>query len=389
MTDRIGGAKSIHDHSSDPEGGPMLNPDAIWNETNILVVGTSGQLIERRDPAESTTPVTDAITDLDAAGGGEVYLPPGGTDDEGPLPVADNVHIYGRGHGGANASLVNITGGGKSIHLPAGDGTKRHGSIKGVRLVNADGLGGQSGGDSIAMHLGDSVRGFDFDIRFDDWANQVIRSDATCFENTWERIYANNCDAGGQSSSWLFDFDTFGPGNVFEQVIAYPTADVSGANSHILRLAHDQEADVRSLNVGGTAGWAVQTGGQVDFGPINYEPVNPPTTPDRVIHAGGLSRSTFSTVTIQGVTVNNVYNLNGPPGGTLGEVHLDNATVNGNRVYVNTDPTGTGIKYAGPVSDVNNDTGADLSEPIITLGDVTKKFSTGVGYDGGSVDSQL
>lgn len=348
-----------------------VDTGALNNEGDVLLVGTSGQLIERFEPSSSSTPIQDVSTTLDNSGGGTALWPGGVVKDPGPIRPRDGVrHKSLTGKNGAGATIWDITGGGKGIHLSSTAGTVRYGGFEGIRIRNADGLGNQTDGDSIAMHLEDSLRGFTLDVRFDDWANNCIKSTSPLFECDID-LNANNCDAGGQSSPWIFDFDNIGPGNDIHKVISYPSAAISGANSRGLRLAAAQEIRTGPINLGGSTGWAVQISGPIVTGPINYEPTDTQSTPDRVVHIGGTpTGAEIGALTVQSTTVNNVYNLNSG-GAELPIPQIDNATINGDIVYVNVD-TAESTTYQGNSGDVNNATGAGLTESVSCVGDFTQ-----------------
>lgn len=396
-TDGDGVAELQEDHadfqSGDARNISKATVDEFENDTDILVIGPSGGLIHRVDPSTTTTPVQDALAEISASSAGTIHLPTGNTQDPGPVDLRDFATIKGHGWGGDDASILEITGGGAGLRVPS-ESQVRFGNLLDFRLKNGSGLG--NGG--IGMYLNGTLRQFDVRLRFDDWERPFV-CDSASYENRFQRMHFQNCDAGNQNG--LMDIQTSGPVNTIGMVTSYPTASHSSADSTTLYFdgsGADTEWKVTDgMNLGGSSGtivWKQSLANLIVEAPINWEPTDQQSTPDRLIFDANDETTRFAGIRINNATADNVYFCNGGDS-RLGRVTVDgDATLNGSIVYVNTD-IGESIVYEGPVensetwTEVDNQSGSQLSNPVVTLHDVTKKVSTGAGYDGGTNDSQL
>lgn len=226
-------------------------------------------------------------------------------------------------------------------------------------------------------------------------AEAILHDSGKFFQNHFEHLVADDVDAGDKSA--VFRFQKGGTMNTAEILGANPAPDRTGSNSTIISTGAPFNIHINHGFCGGSTG-AIANFQDDDSGLIidsfQYEPINQQSTPFYLISSGGPGLLRVHDMTFAGGgSTKHVYQLGG--GGAsqkyLAAPQVKSLTITDTVVNISQD-TAAGhdrVHYQGLVSDVKNDSGALLSEPVICHGDITKKVSTGVGYDGGTNDAQL
>lgn len=356
-----------------------VDTEQLFSDTDILIAdGKTGSLINRIDMSATTTPIQDA---WDAAGNqGTIYYPPGDIGYSGTLSGAGGIRHIGVG------------------------GT---GLTKPTRFIDEDETTPSYKATTAAEERDCYFTG----IR---WETQTTPRTAAGFVfdagvRRWnlgpDMVFA------GYDGADLFHFNT---GGVFSSVWRSPLAtgynrflkvDSGGAplcleapylNSsdettpEIETTVVDKLAITDGWNKGGTACPLVDLNGNTKvakyyIGHGNWEPSTDAGAINSIIlgyYAGGYE--------ISGFRVGGTYTLNQE------HIVIDNMSFDGyaiikgkNSLGITTDHATYGVVYAGSAANVNNRTGAALSNPVACLADITKKASIGTGYDGGTNDTRL
>lgn len=250
-------ALSPHDHSGPEAGGDDLSPAQVTTgrlqnavgeqpiqtafDGLVVPVGEGLGMDAAVDPAESETPVQDAIDAIGAARGqgnrGAVLLPPGVVEEAGSLTGTRGKSFVGWG---VQASRLRFT----ALDEP---GITQDPSIArdagytywdGIRFEGAAGAKSDATRTAPAVHIRqspeteppDAIRGFNLGhVRFQDWDDPVIHLDgATIFESHWTWVDMNSFNTGRNvlvedtslgGSSWTVDKLNLGrerPGRLFD-----------------------------------------------------------------------------------------------------------------------------------------------------------------------------
>ena len=321
------------------------------------VVAVGADLVTTTIPTDGTeTPVQDAL-DAISESGGRVYLPPGRVEERGPVRPHPNTGIYGFG---MNVSVLHIIS-------PNTDGIRFDRQDRANR-VQLDGFElrapGPNTASGVAIHFLDNgaepvTDPADFYVgRLYCWAwtNSVYRVDQGVgpFQCRHDFLRMDDCDAGDANAlvEWR---SSYGPANVFGSIVAYPTAEWSGADSSLL-YQRGGELAIGDVTAGGSAGRLVDTkSGRLHVGRLHYEPEDQQATPGSIARIGAGGATRFDDVVHDTGRVEYVYDLAegagnalllGPPGGR--------ATVGENVVNVSGSLDGERRSfYFGPTDDVD------------------------------------
>lgn len=306
--------------------GVQATPTALMDLVAGHVVAV-GQDLERTtiDTSGTETPVQDAL-DAMADVGGRVYLPPSRVTEQGSVRPYPNTGIYGFG---MNVSVLHITE--SDTDGIVFDRQRR------ANRVHLDGFELRGPGpdtvSGVAIHFLDDGTNpvtdpADFSIgRLYCWAwnDSVYRVDEGVgpFQCRHDFLRMDDCDAGDQDAliEWR---SSYGPANRFGTIVAYPTADRSGANSGLL-YQRGGELAVGDITVGGSAGRLVDTrSGRLHVGRLHYEPEDQQSVPSALARIGANGATRFDDVMVDSGAVDYVYELAeeagnavlfGPPGG--------------------------------------------------------------------------
>lgn len=130
------------------------------------------------------------------------------------------------------------------------------------------------------------------------------------------------------------------------------------------------------------------------IGQINWEPASGVTIPS-VVEAESAGTLELGGARIQTGPVDQIVHLLtgggfvGPALTHIGPVSNGGGTVNTNLIVISNHPSSQTNVFANPIAVVTNSVGSTLTNPVVCLGDVAKKASTGTGYDGGTNDTRL
>jgi len=364
--------ENIGDADADSVDADSVNTDDFQNAGDILMFGGSGSLIKRIDPSTSPSPIDDHL-----AADRTFLLPYGVVSDDtlsGPFP--ERVSIIGQSQGGTVLSVSNTLDIGSSrIYL---DGFQLRGPGDNAAALDAIKLDG----------IDRSCIGYPRGIGISRYYGRGLYSTGAVYETMFGRVQFNDVDAG--DSAGVVDFQTMGPAVHFANITSYASATTSGKNSTILNLNHLGELTVDTLTIGGVAGVAVEgtTGLPNKVGTVNYEPTSQPGgTPDYALKLA--SGTSVDYINVRSGSVSYVAEYTARSGSSTDlSVGATSGTVVNSYLNVSGDP-GTIVEYNGQASEVDNTTGAALTYGAWCKGDLTKKRSTGTGYDGGSQDARI
>jgi hypothetical protein len=343
-------------------------------------------------PGSTTTPVQDAADAVAAngqGGAGRVRLPPGAIS-EGSTVVPDaGVDLIGVGvkRGAASgATVLNAPSGAAAIDFQSGTGGNNR--LDGL-VIHGDGAGSHdadavsvSGGPVSNLSAGTvHVEGFHGPAFAARGSAGVFQADL----GTW-RVW--DLDAGDRSG--VFVFEDGGPAVSFDVLAAYPSDDASASDSTIIYNT-SAALSIQALNIGGTAGKILETqfGARPPFAlhNWNYEPAGQNGTPPYLFSVDGWNNHIGPGMVNTG-SADYVFNVTTSARNSYLARPSINITLGQTVVKVSNDPNGT-VVYQGPSSEVDNQSGSVLSNPIWCQGDGVYKYSTGTGYDGGTNDRKV
>lgn len=381
--DASSGATTRGQDNADTTFSSVQTPNLQGGYASKLRVTAGGGVIDTIDPANTTTPVQDAVAVAENNRPATVRLPHGVIDDPGPVTVTKGVSVkapgaetWDQGTPDRAQSTVRITTNG-------GDGFIVDASSQnavGIQLLGfcIEGPGAGVTTPSSALKLTDgggggfAIANNRFRLSFRNWHGRAIYApEGKGFQCDFERIVASNIDAGDVDA--VIDFrQGVGPGNRFGPVICYPTDTASASDSIVLWAGGGASPlTVESFNIGGTADrvFSGNVGGRL--GPVNYEPnaLND-TSPNSLMNVSADAAMETSAVVLNGAqgnfTARRVYQLAGTDLGNkeIGMIHTKNGAGYTDGLEVFDDTVGGGIDYSGPTADVVNSTGATLTNPV-------------------------
>ncbi|MFC7076574.1 hypothetical protein [Haloarcula halophila] len=259
------------------------------------------------DPAETTTPVGDAIDSLGAAGG-TICLPPGRVRDEGPIRLRSNTSVVGFGPDVSELDITTPETDGLVFADP--DGIDR--VLLDQFALNGPGLDADSGA-AIHHREGDTQELIVGHLLLWGWNNSVYRVDQGVgpFQCRHRQLTVYECDAGSEDG--LFDFGSYyGPANWFGTLAIYPRSGYSGTDSTVF-FSRGGSQRIEYLTMGGTAGTAVEQTGdanlQIDH--VHWEPHEAETVPTAIVDLSGGRPARIGTVKHVTGTAEFAYRLSG------------------------------------------------------------------------------
>jgi hypothetical protein len=339
------------------------------------------------DPDSSARPVQDAIDMFTDAGGkarGRVLLPPETVQEEQAIQMPNGrVDILGHGSA-AGGSTIEVTGTGENgITFTSSTAA---GVWDGFDLR---GRGPGSGTKATAVEFGDvTVRGLKvFDLGIRGWYGPAVHfgPNNSSFELQMYDLQLTDVDAGDDPA--MFYVENSGPTNYIGNINASPSAATSGSNSTVFLL--DSVAwDIDAMNVGGSAGTAfkMESNFFARLGFLNYEATAQQSTPRSIVEDNAGGRMQVWNARQTSGAADYFYRIS-RGGGVYGRPGT--GTLTNSAFGVVSDLDFKPAQYFGPASDVDNASGATLTNPVVCFDAVTKKVSTGTGYDGGTNDTRL
>lgn len=264
-----------------------IDYDGSLPENVIITVGEDGNLFTTHSITSSTTPIQDALDAVNnsSGGGGKVILPPEGIAEDGPINLRRGVDLIGGGGKGRGSSSIFIQDEGVD-GMVIGTGVTDL-TVQNLWLIGpGDDVKANGTSPVSAIHFnGNQAHSLKFNqIRVSGWYGSAIKNDggSGAFENEWHGVVITNVDAG--DSEAVIDWESGGAINNWGMVAIYPSDSSSGTDSKIARLRATHM--IKNMNIGGTAGQALETEGKVDVSYINWEPVGNTTTPSYLVIAG-------------------------------------------------------------------------------------------------------
>ncbi|WP_233138656.1 glycoside hydrolase family 55 protein [Halorubrum salipaludis] len=260
--------------------------------------------------ADTETPVQDAL-DAVADSGGRVYLPPGLVRERGPVRPHRNTGIYGFG---MNVSVLQIAEANTDGILFDRDPRASRVALDGFELRGP----GRNTSSGVAIHFRDNDADpvsdpADFYVgRLYCWAwnDSVYRVDEGVgpFQCRHDFLRMDDCDAGDRDAliEWR---SSYGPANWFGTVVAYPSAERSGADSGLL-YQRGGEITVENITTGTTTGRLVDKAyGRLHVGRLHYEPVEQRAVPDSLVRIGPGGATRINDVIVDSGAAEYAYEL--------------------------------------------------------------------------------
>lgn len=334
-----------------------------------LVVASASGTFTTHDPANTSTPVNDAITDIEGSGSsGIIWLPPGTTQDTGPIAWNSNaqaISIRGTGFstassgGGGGNCVLEITGSNAGMDI-SGFGPK-HMTMRDFVLK-----GTNQSYPALWFNASTTPRMHNMNnIRFDSWSdstNGAIHFDGS---HTFSCHWQNLMFAVSNSGPCMY-MNSDGP-NFVEITNMY--ADHKGGNHPVIDCNNQRmNVNMGLLNIGGDHDQALSLdsmtfNGQLQIDYINYEPNGVTDTNKPVIKKAGNGYFQVDCLSVNGYSgmdsVESAYQLYGNNNriGHIVERGLTNGYDIGNPIDVQN--TLSGSWYFGPTGDVVNNTGSN------------------------------
>lgn len=356
-----------------------------FQDGRIVIQSPGSGLNDSIAPADYTNPLNEAITQ--APTDSVIYLPPEGVSQ--PDDVIYNtpgVAIRGPGNtrspdetancvveitNPTNAGLLvqanmsRVEWGGFALKGP-GDGAST------PPAINVDGAGGGQI-NSCEIHP----------LIVRQWGGPVLDAGGSSdkeFANVWHQIVAFNVDAGGSSAMMKHGAS---PPSVFTSVQLYPSATHSGSNSTSIRN-NNGSAIYDYLGVGNATGQVLNSDGDNSEFVIRhcrYEATSQQSAPFSLFSLNDKGMDRIESVALNEGATTEVVFISGtaPMNKYIGPMHsrTGGITVSGDYVRVNADTgdvSGSGdapIQTALTSGQVNNSTGATLTQPVAALGDLS------------------
>lgn len=361
----------------------------------VVPVSPSLGVGDSRSVTESA-PITDAIQDIKSQGEGGFVVLPNGTitnsaviDMEQGISVLNPAQAMGSLDAREESCVVEIPDSTIDSGIRFADDYSA-GVLGGFRLLGP-GVGTTSGPAirfdmTAAGSTNDRLFNTTFlPMRIEDWGAQAMVQDSgTIFQNHFTHMLAHDCDAGDKGA--VFDF-LEGEWNVWDQVGANPRDTRTGSDSDIFKTG-DGRHIIRYLYCGGNAHRLVRQFSDdsgIHIGFAQYEPSQQNAGPQGVFTTAGKSSFRCDGVDLASGSPDNIHNVveyaanNSLPAnkymGPLVRLRSDAsvgqvATIESDTAAVNkeTNP----IIFEGASSNLSNNSGVTLSQPVVCLGDLTK-----------------
>lgn len=369
--------------SPPPEGTPSPSDPQVKHSWDGLVVPVAPGLDDSAvvDPAETDTPVADAVAVVDAvgeqAGFGTVLLPPTTVTEAAPVVPSQFVTFLGWGvHTSAVAFTDRSRDGFRVEHLKDGKFVTLDGFT-----VDGENRTERTGGS--ALHFvndsGASPKQFNIgSLAFRNWVDPVVHCElGSPFDSVWEHLdFGYDANDGREvvlereQALLGTQIGYIGAGNATGDAVLY--TDFAGAKIR-----------VGFINVGGSAGQAVRIkaaeNGHVHVGGINFESLG--NTGKPIVSIQGESSTRFDYVQNTNTTVRSMVQLGFKNGNNIFGPLRNNGTVEAGKIEV-TDAAAGPSYYFGPSADVTAP--AEVSSGVVSFEDA---FGSGPGAASESADA--
>ena len=333
------------------------------------------------DPANTTTPVQDAIDTINNHG--RVILPPQIVEEQTTVFIPPEVEIVGWGFGGNYAAGAwNV---GSAIKILNADVDclviGENGRSAGNRLDEFQVIGPSADDSTVSTGAGLRIknhmaRGYIGRLRFTNLTDSAIWTDGGDLVECFFGTIASNAIDAAYSNRAIYELGGVGWSSSIGTLAGYADNTLSGQMSDGLRVAGVGNIDIGALNLGSDLKAAVvENGGDgaVRIGTINYEPHGSTNDVSAIIYSYGAKNLHIGSTTLRAGTNYDYYAVLDGSGNT----YLSTYTPNGSTthttnidVQVANDTTGP-IIYEGMSANVANSSGVALSYPVSCLGDLT------------------
>jgi hypothetical protein len=345
-----------------PGGGGSQGSSLLTDLGNGLVAYVGDGVSGTVDPESSSSPVQDAIDAINGttSSGGTVILPPGITEDTGPITGLASISLQGvhaaTEFAGDRASVLKITGANAGITMGDFDNTK-HSHIGKFTLAGS----GQSY-PAIDFTGATKPRMFNMGrMRFENWRDStrgVIHfNNAATFSGKWENLMLENNDGPG-----IF-FDGNDPLAIKIENL-YTDGDT--ADPAILCENRSPRIGIDFLNIGGAHSTAASfntltSNGYYKCDFTNYEP-DSITSSTTVYDLEGLGEVHLGHVEANGFSgfsdVDQIVDLGFQNGNNwIKRLQAKSVTINNNLIRISDTPSERSYYY-GDASDIDNVAGS-------------------------------
>jgi hypothetical protein len=342
-----------------------------------IYIYSAGDLLSTIDPTTTTTPIQDAWDTADD--GSTIYYPPIKMQTAGGLSGGGQTRHIGLGGAGRQSGTV-IEDTDETTPLFVGDtqADEEDAFFQGIRFESQT-----TPRSAPAFKFNANVSRWNlYDVWFDRFSGDDLFdfTNGHVWSSTWRSIRSRLYD------SFIYAEDSGAP-LILDDVYlnsddeSSPEIDYTGSNGDLI---------ISAWNKGGVQCPLVDASKGSEnsvryIGPGNFEPSSAPTTIPYIVRVGFDAESFVAPFAVHEGALSVDYGVsiraNGSDGSTF-------AARNEYGLEIFGGGDGSHV-YGGPASEVNNTEGTNLNNPIVCLADVTKKVSTGTGYDGGTDDSQL
>jgi len=378
----------------DVDVGSVSTGELAGEYSSLIRVESDSEVVATVDPANSTTPVEDALS---ASGRGDaVHLPPGASITEtGPIYMRDKRTVYG------NNAEITITGNSGGLVADLTQVTSPGNFVDGFDILGSLAIYGQGPASGQGGHAIDMIDG----LTNCEWTGAVSvwhwdgiawreRSGSAPFQNQFSHLRFKNVDAGDVDG--VIKWAGGGAGSTIRQISAYPSSTGSGQDSTIISGGSSVSRTIGDINIGGSPS-RVLTGiiGDVQIDHINYEPtVQNSVTDTLLLVQGGSARVRMLRLNGVGLSysVDHAYLTFNPDEATyLGSVKTGSSVTVNNATFEHNQSNALNGSFTVemPATEVNNTHSSVLSTPIFCMADGVYKKSQGTGYDGGTNDRKV
>jgi hypothetical protein len=324
--------------------GPLL-------DGAVVPVATGMDSVSPVDPAETPTPVGDAVARIDESGEndgfGVVILPPTTISEAEPVIPSHYVQFIGYGVNTSGIEFTNLERDGFRVTRP------EEGKFVALDGFTVSGTDREARTDGSAIHFvndsGRSPKQFNIgDLAFRDWVDPVVHCErGSPFDSTWHHLdFGYDANDGREivlereQSLLGTQIGYIGAGNATRDPVLY--TNFAGA-----------KIDIGFLNIGGTAGQAARIksskNGYVHIGGINFEPVL--TTDRPIVSLQGRAPARIDYVQNTNSEARSMVQLNSDNGNKIIGPLRNNGTLQVGKIEVRRDSSLPSY-YFGPPADV-------------------------------------
>lgn len=355
--------------------GQDIEPASVTTESldgtfpSELRAESAGEIVATVDPADTTTPVQDAIDAIntDGDGSGTIDVPGGNIADASP-GLSGMADIIAEGEGIVSTTIEMTDTASPGLPVTAGSDL-RAGGFRDLTFSGSDASARTT--TEPAFLLDAAVFDVEMDrVNLSNWVREFHFNTGDIYSSEWGLVVSNPTeevlvhDAAARSPGWSVD-----------HWFVSPDAVVTG--QALFDINTGTMLDVTTMNAGSNSGRLVHIAdtandqGAMSIGTLNFESSQ---TISEVFYLGN-QRHGFKLGQMMlggGVTVDQAVNVGGGGYNYIGFIRDGNNTVNTDYIVVTADtlnaaPTITEMDSAV----VTDSSGVTLSQPVACLGDLT------------------